>query len=197
MLVALLCCDRGADAGGQGALIPAPPAGAPTGAVIDTALPLGEALRRFRAGLPQVDSLGGGALNRDDLVRRFVRAVERSDTASLRAMIVSRAEFAYLYYPTSPYTRPPTKQAAALAWFFVIEPSKVGITRVLDRFGGTPLGYRGYLCTAPSKREGGNVLWEGCSVRIRTVAGPQVFQLFGPILQRDGRFKFLSYANGF
>jgi hypothetical protein len=112
-------------------------------------------------------------------------------------MIISRAEFAHLYYPTSAYTREPTRQAAALAWFFVIEPSKVGLTRVLDRFGGAALGYRGYSCSAPPKRQGDNVLWEGCAVRVGTAGGTLTLHLFGPILQRDGRFKFLSYANDF
>jgi hypothetical protein len=112
-------------------------------------------------------------------------------------MIISRAEFGHLYYPTSPYTREPTKQAAALAWFLVIEPSKVGVTRVLDRFGGTSLGYRGYSCSALSKHEGDNVVWEGCALKITAAAGTGALHLFGPILEREGRFKFLSYANDF
>lgn len=197
LTIGLLGCDRSVQAAGESSQTPSHYVAAPAGAVIDSALPLDEALRRFRAGLPQVDSLSGGATSRDDLVRRFVRAVERSDTAALRAMIISRAEFAHVYYPTSPYTREPTKQAAALAWFFVIEPSKVGITRVLNRFGGASLGFRGYSCTEPSTREGNNVLWEECALRMGGAGRTRALQLFGPILQHEGRFKFLSYANDF
>jgi hypothetical protein len=196
LAIGLLCCERGAQVGGQDTQTPAQHVAVQAGGVVDSALPLDEALRRFRAGLPRVDSLSGGAPSPDELVRRFVRAVERSDTAALRAMIISRAEFAYVYYPSSPYTREPTKQAAALAWFFVIEPSKVGITRVLDRLGGAPLGYRGYSCTASPRRQGDNVVWEGCALEV-DAGGTSPLHLFGPILQREGRFKFLSYANDF
>jgi hypothetical protein len=197
LAIGLLSCERSAAPGGEGSQTPSHQVVASAGGVIDSALPLDEALRRFRTGLPRVRSLSGGAASRDELVRRFVQAVERSDTAALRAMIVSRAEFAYLYYPTSPYTREPTKQAAALAWFFVIEPSKIGITRVLDRFGGASLGYRGHSCTAPPRHEGENVLWQACALRMGGAARTGTLHLFGPILQRQGHFKFLSYENDF
>lgn len=197
LVIGLLCCDRSVQAGDESSQTPSRHVSAPAGGVIDSALPLDEALRRFRTGLPRVYSLSGGAASRDELVRRFVRAVERSDTTGLRAMIISRAEFAHLYYPTSPYTREPTKQAAALAWFFIIEPSKIGITRVLNRFGGASLSYGGHSCGAPPRREGDNVLWEECALRIGGAGGTRTLQLFGLILEREGRFKFLSYANDF
>ena len=197
LAIAFLGCESDSQARDHRMRTPTQLVAVPTGSVVDSALPLDEALRRFRVGLPRVDSLSGGARSRDQLVRRFARAVERSDTAALRAMIISRAEFGHLYYPTSPYTRDPTKQAAALAWFFVIEPSKVGITRLLDRFGGAPLGFHGYSCTNPPTREGVNVVWQGCALRIRTAGGTSVRHFFGPILERGGQFKFLSYANDF
>jgi hypothetical protein len=195
LAIAFLGCEHDSRVRDHGMQTPTQLLAVPTGGVVDSALPLDEALRRFRVGLPRVDSLSGGARSRDQLIRRFVRAVERSDTAALRAMIISRAEFGHLYYPTSPYTREPTKQAAALAWFFVIEPSKVGITRVLGRFGGAPLGFRGYSCTDPPRCQGDNVVWQGCALRIRTADGTSVRHFFGPILERGGQFKFLSYAN--
>ena len=45
------------------------------GRVVDSILPREEALRRFREGLPPVDSLSGGAESRDALVAEFVRAL--------------------------------------------------------------------------------------------------------------------------
>src|SRR3712207_7674926 len=43
-------------------------------------------------------------------ISRFVRAVETSDTTALRDLALSRAEFAYLYYPESPLSRRPYEE---------------------------------------------------------------------------------------
>ena len=74
---------------------------------MDSLLPPEEALRRFREGLPVVAGLAGGAPSRDSLVRLFVGAVGRRDAALVNRLIVSRAEFAHLYYPSSPLREPP------------------------------------------------------------------------------------------
>jgi hypothetical protein len=166
-------------------------------AVIDSSLRLDEALRRFRAGLPLVTKLSGGAPSRDDLVRRFVRAVEDRDTASVRAMVLSRAEFAYLYYPDSPFTREPHKQTAGLVWFFTQANSSKGITRVFDRLGGHPFRYRGYRCDPRPRRHGSNLLWENCLLQAGDPGAMREMRLFGSIIERDGELKFVSYANDF
>jgi hypothetical protein len=166
-------------------------------AVIDSSLPLEEALRRFRVGLRVVKELSGGAPTREALVRRFVRAVEQRDTAAVRAMVLSRAEFAYLYYPDSPFTRQPHEQMAGLVWFLTQSNSSKGITRAFDRLGGQPLGYRGHQCNVRPKRQGPNQLWENCVVRLGHGNSDAELRLFGSIIERDGRLKFVSYANDF
>ena len=156
-----------------------------------------EGLRRFREGLPLVSELAGGEGNREALVRRFVRAVERSDTNDLRAMAITRSEFAYLYYPTSPYTRPPTVQVAGLVWFFNIQSSQKGLTRLMRRHGGKPLHYSGHSCEASPVREGLNALWHACLLRVADSSQADDIRLFGTVVEREGRLKFLSYANDF
>jgi len=45
--------------------------------------------------------------------------------------------------------------------------------------------------------EGANRLWHACRVRRTAEAGAALEQrLFGSIIERDGRYKFVSYANG-
>ena len=112
-------------------------------------------------------------------------------------MVIDRSEFAYFYYPSSPYTRPPTVQEAPLVWFLIIENSQKGVTRVFDRFAGRPLPYRGYRCAPEPDREGANVLWRDCVVALATDVDTSTRRLFGTIIERDGRFKFLTYANDF
>jgi hypothetical protein len=166
-------------------------------AVVDSSLPLAEALRRFRVGLPIVTRLSGGAPTRAALVRRFVQAVEQRDTAAVRAMVLSRAEFAYLYYPYSPFTREPHEQMAGLVWLFTQANSSKGISRAFDRLGNRSLAYRGHRCDAQPGRQGPNLLWEGCVVRFGDGETASDVRLFGSILERDGQLKFVSYANDF
>lgn len=165
--------------------------------VVDSAITVEEALRRFRADLAGKPArLSGGAASRDELVHRFVRAVEEQDTASLRDLVLTRAEFAYLYYPFSRYTRPPMEMEPGLVWFLTQQNSEKGITRVLRRVGGQQLGFAGYQCGSQTVRQERNVLWTGCELDL-TMA-PTDFQarrLFGTIIERDGHFKLLSYAN--
>jgi hypothetical protein len=169
----------------------------PRPSVVDSSLPLDEALRRFRDGLPIVSQLSGGATSREALVRRFLRAVARRDTTAVRAIVLSRAEFAYLYYPHSPFTREPHKQMAGLVWFLTQANSSKGITRVFQRLGGQGLGYRGHRCNPRPERQGPNVIWEDCVVRLADGNTHAELRLFGSIIERDGRLKFVSYANDF
>jgi hypothetical protein len=75
-------------------------------------------------------------------VREFVRAVERGDRAALEQMELTQAEFAYLIYPSSPYTRPPYRQQPEIVWMLQRESGAVGLARLVDRLGGRPLRFR-------------------------------------------------------
>lgn len=163
---------------------------------IDSLIPRAEALRRFQAGIPAVDSLSGGVTSRDALVREYVRAIETRDTMMLRRLLLSRSEFAYLYYPTNPQGLPPYDLSPDLLWFMLSTGSDKGLTRALVEFGGQRLGYGGYACDSVPSREGANTVWGPCGVRLRTQGGDSCVQrLSGLILERGGRYKFVSYAN--
>lgn len=168
----------------------------PAAAAVDSALGIPEALRRFRAGLAPVRALSGGARSRDELVHRFVRAVETHDTASLRAIVLTRTEFAYLYYPHTEYTRPPRTLEPGLLWFMMQQNSEKGIVRVLRRYGGQSLGQLGHRCGAAPRLVGAARVWEGCTLLRRAAGGAVVEErLFGSVLERDGVYKLVSYAN--
>lgn len=123
-------------------------------------------------------------------MRRFVRALEQRDTVALRDLVLSIAEFAYLYYPTAREALPPYELGPELMWFRQSGESEQGARRALDEFGGRKLGYAGHICGYP-RHEGRNTLWGSCRVRLGD--GEQV--LFGLIVEREGRFKFVTYAN--
>jgi hypothetical protein len=179
-----------ADAAGATAA-PAPPA-----LPVDSLLPPEEALRRFRDGLPVVTAYAGGAPSRDSLVRLFVGAVERRDTALVNRLIVSRAEFAHLWYPTSPLREPPYGLDPQMTWFQLRTQSEKGIGRVFDRLGGRPLRLAGIDCPTDEQAQGENRVWEGCAVRLRDADGrTRAHRLFGAIVERGGQHKFVGYGN--
>lgn len=170
------------------------------GYVVDSARTPEEDLRRFREALggTPVLALRGGSASRDGLVRRVVKAVSRRDTAELRAMALTAREFADLVYPSSLYMRPPYTQPAALTWMQIANGSVQGFTRLIRRRGGVPFVLDSYKCEPDPKREGENLLWSGCVLRlIAPNEGFRSERWFGSIIERDRRFKFVSYANQF
>ena len=164
--------------------------------VVDSAVPRDVALASFRRCCNRVDSLTGGAASRDSLVKRFVRAVETRDTAALGLMLLSRAEFAWLYYETNPQSLPPYDLSPQLMWFLTEGNSTKGIGRALDEYRDKPLSYVGYTCDSVASREGANTIWGPCTIRVRGSRRDTVaLRLFGPLIERGGRWKFVSYAN--
>lgn len=164
---------------------------------VDSIFPIEEEVRRFRAALPDsAVRLEGGAGSRDELVARFIAALEARDVAALDRLVITPAEFAYLYYPHTRYTAQPYEMAPALLWFQLENYGSKGLTRALARYGGRPLDAVGHACPDEPLVEERNRTWPGCVVLRTTGAGDTTgLSLFGGILERDGRFKFINYAN--
>ena len=168
-----------------------------TAGVVDSAISREEALRRFRLDLPEVTGFSGGNRSRDSLVRGFLSALERRDAETLRNLVLSRAEFAYLYYPSSPQSLPPYDLSPDLMWFMQGLQGDEGLRHTLDSFGGRQFTLVGYDCPATPERQNGNSVWAPCLVRWKDSAGIEAEgRLFGPIVERDGVFKFVSYSSG-
>ena len=169
---------------------------AETPAYVDSVVPREVSLARFREGLAHPARLEGGAKSRDELVRRYVDALERQDTTALLGLTITRAEFAYLFYPTGPEASLPYDLEPGLYWFMLQENGRKGLLRALEDRGGRSLAYLGYRCDGTPSRQGGNTVWGPCLVRRWQAPGDTVEErLFGPILEREGTFKFLSLAN--
>ena len=175
---------------------PSPAAETPAG-VIDSALPIPVLLTRFRATIPDTPTvLTGGAATRDALVRALLQAVSARDTATLRTLVMSRAEFAWLWYPYTRYVARPYELGPELLWMQHVSASETGAVRLLDRFGGSRIRFEALLCPDSVLVEGPNRITAGCRVRFAVAdSAPRTLQLFAGLLARDGRYKFLSYAN--
>lgn len=168
----------------------------PKANVVDSVIPREEALQRFQSGLRPPERLAGGAEGREELVDLFVTALEASDTAALAALTITRAEFAFLYYPTNPQSLPPYDLSPDLSWFLLETNGRKGLKHALEERGGRPLGYVDHVCIGEPSREGENTVWGPCVVRRVQAAGDTVTErLFGPIIERGGRYKFVNLSN--
>jgi hypothetical protein len=164
-------------------------------AVVDSALSIDTLLARFREDLDRPAAFSGGAASLDALIERFVRAVEHDDSAAFRGMALTRAEFAWLYYPHLPEAAPPFELEPGLMWFMIETNSGRGLRNLLGERGGRPLGVVGYACE-DERHHGPVTIWVPCVLRRLQAEADTVSEgLFGPIVSRDGEFKFVSFAN--
>ena len=155
-------------------------------------------LRQHQATLPdQPTTLDGGAKSREGVARALLGALADSDTAALRALAVSRAEYAHLVYPESPLVHPPYQQPIEIAWVLHATPHAKGLTRLLQRLAGRSLAYEGMDCDSVPAVQGANRFWTGCRIRFTVDGRPVRARLFTAILERDGRYNVASYDNDF
>lgn len=198
-LLLAACTTRESPAPSQAA--PPPPRPRPLTEIVDSVRdPETEAeLLKFQKASHPVDSLAGAEPSRDALVQRFVAALETRDTATLRRMLVTRDEFAFLYYPTTPQGFPPYRLEAGLMWELLQKGNRGGLTKALRERGGKPLGVSGYECDPYPSEEGRNKVWGPCVLLRKPLEGEQGDtireRLFSQVIERDGRWKFLNYGN--
>jgi len=167
------------------------------GGVVDSILPIAEQLRRFRAGFTgHADTLSSASASIDDLVGRWARALTANDSAALKGMVLTMAEFAWLYYPDSKLSRPPYESPPALLWWQFVTTSNEGARAAFTRFGGRPLRVQQVACKEPALVEGANRLHEQCMLTFTSGGGKrQDARLFGTIIERAGLFKFVGLSN--
>jgi hypothetical protein len=166
------------------------------GPVVDSALPRALELARFRAGTDSMVALSGGAGSLHDLATRWTAAIAASDTITLRALVIDRAEFGWLFYPSSAQGRPPYDLSPALMWDLLGRQTDAGIGYLRRALDGRPLGAGGVDCGVEPMREGANRIWGPCFMTLVLANGDSLAaRLTGPVIERDGRFKFVSYTN--
>jgi hypothetical protein len=181
-IVASTC--SGHDAGSS-----TPSATATVGAPVPT---IASELATFRSGMTMPPSLAGPS-SRDSLVRLFEAALARRDTAGLDHLRITREEFAYLYYPDSKMARPPYELGPDVMWMQIQSQSDRGLRRLVARYGGRNIGPHGLNCEPPERQNA--VVIHQCGVSMGEGVDSAPRQLFGSIIERDGRFKFVGYAN--
>lgn len=163
--------------------------------VLDTLHTTEESLRRFRADLPQVTQLSPAFASAEDVARTYVAALAANDRVALARTLMTRAEFAWLYYPENPISKPPYELPVGIAWFELEGNSLAGMRRALTSYGGRRIALRSLECADRPVVQGENRLWTGCIVTLTEDGREARLRLFGSILERHGAFKLASAAN--
>jgi hypothetical protein len=160
---------------------------------VDSVFPPAEEKRRFLAEVGRTtDTLRYAERSRDALIARWAARVAAQDTVALERMALDLIEFGSLYWETSRFARDPYFLKPQTAWFQISANSQHDLHTLLRDFGGHPLRLTATECPPPVT-EGANRLHERCRVRLQ--GDTASYQLFGTIIERQGRFKFVSYAN--
>ncbi len=166
------------------------------GYVIDSIFPPEEALRRFQAeagGVP-VTQLSGGAPSTDALLRRYWAALARGDTLALTPLVVSKPEFAYLWFPES--GEADSGMQPAISWLLLSNNGGRGLARALARAEASDSTVRGTTCVRETRTAGANTIHGPCGI-VRDVGGRRdTTWLVSHIIERDGIFKLMSFTNG-
>lgn len=136
--------------------------------------------------------LSNGSFDRDTLIKVFLNAVQKNDTAILLSINMNRDEFNDVYYPGHPQSLPPYDLSAQLMWYRLSSNSDKGLRRLLRDFGGQ-LTTAGFACDKIVHMENGNTIHSRCAFQIPD--RKEKLTLFSSIIERDGQFKILSYAN--
>ena len=172
-------------------------AGAPGAGVVDSALPIPELLSRFRTATADTPTtLTSGESSPERLARALLTALSRRDTLAVRALAMSRGEFAWLYYPHTKFTSPPYELGPQIVWIPLVAASDKGAGRLLERYGGRTLRFEAIICPDSATTEGPNTIITGCTIRFAVAdSAARQLRLFSSLLSRGGQYKFLTYTN--
>jgi hypothetical protein len=180
---------------GDGVLIPSTDSLQKTpGYVVDSIFPMPEMIRRFQqeAG-PAVDRLAGGAPSMDSLLRTYWALLVHQDTLAMTPLVVSKAEFAHLYFP-------PSREATsgvppAVSWLLLSNNGGRGLTRALRDAAGSAAAPLATTCQ-PLVLEAGDARITGpCAVIRRRGTTRDTVWFVQHVIEHRGIFKLMSFAN--
>jgi hypothetical protein len=165
------------------------------GYVVDSIHPPAEALRRLQATVTRErpSRLEGGAPTLDALMRAYWTALVRKDTVAIQRLVVSHAEFAYLYFPESaPFA---AGMQPVAAWMLYESGAGRGLARALRLADGRQPTVHATICAGASRDEGLSHVYGPCGVVLRQDMRRDTLWLVNSVIRRDGIHKLLGLDN--
>ncbi len=165
------------------------------GYVIDSVFSPAENLRRFQRTVATAppSRLEGGAPSTEALLRRYWALLAIGDTLGVAPLVVSRAEYAFLYAPAS------AEFAAGMpphiGWEIILSQSGRGLTRALRTAQREPAPILATLCSDTARTVGTGTLYGPCGVVVRRASSTDTVWIAKSLFARDGRHKLLGLQN--
>jgi hypothetical protein len=140
--------------------------------------------------------LSGGASSERGLVALLLAALSARDANALQALRVTKPEFATIFWPEFPESRPVTHITVDDAWEFQITQNASGANRALSGFGGKQLEFIRVDHDPPVPYTNFTMYSNVRIVSRDTSTGEEVVLRFAPsFVERHGRFKVLVYKD--
>lgn len=131
---------------------------------------------------------------REDLAVAVLDAIANRDAEALRRLAIDEAEFREHVWPELPASRPERNMPFSYVWTDLKTKSDAGLDGVLAEHGGRRHELRRVRFKGATQYES-FVVHRDSLVDIRDSEGrDRSLQLFGSVLEKDGRFKVFSYV---
>lgn len=165
------------------------------GYVVDSVFPPAEALARFRSSIAEAPAtrFTGGAASPDALVRRYWEALVAGDTAAIASLVLTRNEFAWLYFEGSAESR--SGLQPHVAWRMMESASAVGLQRSKGLAGGRPGPLVTTFCRGTPRDEGKVRSIGPCGVVLPGDGRVDSLVIARRVVVRDGVAKLFSFAD--
>lgn len=139
--------------------------------------------------------LTGSQFSPEGAASEFLDALAREDLESIRAMALSKREFAQYVWPGLPASRPGTNLTLDFVWSSLNTRSDSGLRRTLASYRGRRLRLLGLRFTGETTDYGKAKVHRETRLRIRDDEGRErELELFGSMLEVDGEYKIFSFV---
>lgn len=159
--------------------------------VATSAGPARSAIEHPRAPVSQ------GAASVDELIGRFLRALETGDREALRATRVSRAEYLRIIVPGHvPPGAPPKRMSSLLrrwAWDHLNTRSMYYESLFLNSYGGRKLTLDRFEYREGVREYAGYTAYRQLGLFVRDAEGEEHEVRTGSIAEINGKYKFISF----
>jgi hypothetical protein len=132
----------------------------------------------------------------EDLARDFLDALYRKDVEALKGFALNEDEFRLHVWPELPSSRPERGVPLEYAWGDLNQKSTNSLRRTYDRYGGRKLTFiRLDFEDETTPYETFKVHRDARVVVLDEETGKEWrLDLFGSVMEKDGRFKLFSYV---
>lgn len=131
----------------------------------------------------------------DALAHAVLQAVAARDVLTLRRLALDETQFRQHVWPELPASRPERNLPFSYVWGDLHTKSSTNLDRVLSTYGGRTYTLDRIRFTGGTTQYRTFVVHRDSSLEVHDEKGRrETIQLFGSVIEKDGRFKVFSYV---